>query len=449
MSLMESPRTFAPLSSLPEVKQVECVFPDVNGFPRGKIMRAADFADGKELRIAEAILLQTVTGGYPDDAICGEADQDVRLIPDISSLRQLPWAPSRAWVIHDCVGFDGRPSAFASRSLLRQVLQRYREHGWFPVVAPELEFYLFARDGKEATAFSLPALRGGGREVMHSAFSVESSNELGGFWSELHAALDSLSIATDTWLHEMGPSQFEINLLHGDALVMADQAVLFKYALREVAARHGLYAVFMAKPLAGQAGSSMHLHQSVVDASGQNIFSAEDGTATPEFSWFIGGLQRRLPDLMPLFAPFVNSWRRYVRDSSAPINLEWGGNNRTVALRVPDSTPAARRVENRLPGSDSNPYLAIAASLASGLEGIERQFEARAPIVSGASGYARPREIPKSFEGALERFYGSAAARRMFGDVFVDAYCGVKEVEIDHFMNDVSEWDRRYLTLQV
>jgi glutamine synthetase len=448
MSVMESPQAFKLLNSLPEVKQVECVFPDVNGFPRGKIMRAGDFAAGKELRIAEAILLQAITGGYPDDAICGETDQDTRLIPDLSTLSQLPWAPSRAWVIHDCVGFDGEPSAFSSRSVLRQVLQRYSQHGWFPVVAPELEFYLFARNGQEALAFALPAMRGGGREVMQSAFSVESSNELAGFWAELQDACDQLGIATDTWLHEMGPSQFEINLLHGDPLVMADQAVLFKYTLREIAARHGLYAVFMAKPLSGQPGSSMHLHQSVVDTSGQNIFSAADGTTSEVFSWFIGGLQRYLPDLMPVFAPYVNSWRRYVRDSSAPINMEWGGNNRTVALRVPHSAAVARRVENRLPGSDSNPYLAIAASLAAGLEGMERQLEARVPVHVG-SAYMRPREIPRSFESALERLHGSPDARRMLGSVFVDAFCGVKEVELDHYMHEVSDWDRRYLTLQV
>ena len=448
MPVTESPTTSAALATLRDVRQVECVFPDVNGFPRGKIMRAADFAVGKELRIAEAILLQTITGGYPDDAICGETDQDTRLIPDLATLRQLPWAPSRAWVIHDCIGFDGRPSEFAARNVLRQVLLRYRERGWFPVVAPELEFYLFARDGQEASGFSLPATRGGGREVMQSAFSVEAVNELEAFWRELQDALDRLGIATDTWLHEMGPSQFEINLLHGDPLVMADQAVLFKYALREIAARHGLYAVFMAKPLTGQAGSSMHLHQSVVDAAGENIFSAADGNATPAFSWFIGGMQRYLPDLMPVFAPFVNSWRRYVHDSSAPINMEWGDNNRTVALRVPHSGPAARRVENRLPGSDSNPYLAIAASLACGLEGLTQRLDARAPIHAD-SGYSRPREIPKSFESALERFHTSVDARRMLGEVFIDAFCGVKEVELDHYMNEVAAWDRRYLTLQV
>jgi glutamine synthetase len=128
--------------------------------------------------------------------------------------------------------------------------------------------------------------------------------------------------------------------------------------------------------------------------------------------------------------------------------MEWGGNNRTVALRVPHSGPAARRVENRLPGSDSNPYLAIAASLSAGLEGMERRIEAREPVHLG-SAYLRPREISRGLESALQRLHASADARRMLGDIFVNAFCGVKEVELDNFMNDVSSWDRRYLTLQV
>jgi len=438
---------FAQFAASHAIRQVECVFPDITGFPRGKIMRAADVVAGKELRIAQAIILQTVTGEYPDDSIIGEADGDARLIPDMSTLRRLPWSPARAWLIHDCVGFDDAPKQFAPRNVLKRVLGRYRELGLLPVVAPELEFYLFARDGREATGFTMPAMRGGCREVKQSAYSVESANELRAFWTELYDAFEQLEIHTDTWLHEMGPSQFEINLFHGDPLAMADQVLLFKYALREVAARHGLYAVFMAKPLAGRDGSSMHLHQSIVDAAGGNLFSAAGGEASAAFYAFIGGSQRYLPDFMPLFAPHINSWRRYVHGSMAPINMEWGENNRTIALRVPLSGPTARRVENRVPGSDANPYLAIAASLACGLYGIEHAVEARAPVHLD-SGYSRPREIPRGLESALERFQASAVAREMLGSIFVDAFCSVKDVELDHGMNEVSEWDRRYLTLQ-
>lgn len=430
------------------ISEIESLFPDINGFPRGKIQRADDFGQGREIRIAQAIITQTINGDYPDDGIIGEIDEDARLIPDLSTVRHLPWTPNRAWIIHDCVNFDGTPSMLSCRNVLKRVLAQYEAKGLHPVVAPEIEFYLFARDGREVDGFNLPPLRGGCRETGQFAYSIESSNELTPFWAELNETLKKLSIATDTWLHEMGPSQFEINLFHGEPLAKADEVILFKYAVREVAARHGLYAVFMAKPLAGKDGSSMHLHQSVVDAQGNNIFSQPDGEASPAFSSFIGGLQHYLPDMMPLFAPYINSWRRYVRGMMAPINMEWGNNNRTIALRVPHSPPQARRVENRIAGSDANPYLVMAASLGAGLLGMEQNLQAREPV-HDESGYSRPREIPKGLESALEKLHGSSVARALLSDLFVDVFCSVKDVELDSFMHDVSQWDRRYLTLQV
>jgi glutamine synthetase len=436
-----------PRPDLSAFRDVECVFPDVGGFPRGKIMRVADCAAGKEMRIAQAIILQTVTGEYADDAVIGAIDEDTRLHPDWNSFRALPWSPGRAWLVHDCVGFDDQLIPYAARSVLKRVLAGYAARGLRPVVAPELEFYLFQRDGRETEGYTLPPTRGGVREVRASAYSVSAVNELMPFWDELYATFEALQIRTDTWLHEMGPSQFEINLLHGDALELADQVLLFKYALREVAAKHGLYAVFMAKPLAGQVGSSMHIHQSVLDAGGRNIFTDGEGRATQTFYAHIGGLQHYLPELMPIFAPYVNSWRRYVNHCSAPVSLDWGMDNRTVALRVPRSPPEARRVENRLAGSDANPYLAIAASLACGLRGMEEGRNPR-PSVDDRSGYAGEREIARSIEGAIERLRASQAAREMFGDLFVDGFCSVKDVELENYMNEIGAWDRRYLTLQ-
>jgi glutamine synthetase len=430
------------------ISEIESVFPDINGFPRGKIQRAADFGDAKEIRIAQAIITQTINGDYPDDTIIGEIDEDARLIPDLSTARHLPWAPNRAWIIHDCVNFDDTPSMLSCRNVLKRVLAQYAVKGLHPVVAPEIEFYLFARDGNEAAGFQFPPLRGGCRETGQFAYSIESSNELAPFWADLNDTLEKLCIRTDTWLHEMGPSQFEINLFHGEPLAKADEVVLFKYAVREVAARHALYAVFMAKPLSGKDGSSMHLHQSIVDTQGQNIFSQPDGEASTAFYAFIGGLQHHLPEMMPLFAPHLNSWRRYVRGMMAPINMEWGNNNRTIALRVPHSDPQARRVENRIAGSDANPYLIMAASLGAGLLGMEQSLKAREPV-HDESGYSRPREIPKGLESALEKLHGSIVARALLSDLFVDVFCSVKDVELDSFMNEVSHWDRRFLTLQV
>ncbi|MBB4011831.1 glutamine synthetase family protein [Niveibacterium umoris] len=438
-----------PVTDLSAARDVACVFPDVNAIPRGKIRPARDFKAGAELRIAEAIGLHTVDGNYPDDDITGDSDQDVRLVPDLRSLRLLPWRPSRAIAIHDAVHFDGRPSDFAARSVLLRVLEAFEARGLHAVVAPEIEFYLFERNDRIEAGFEAPRGRGGVIEQSPAGYSLAAADEHAAFWDELGVALEGLGVRTDTWLHEVGQSQYELNLLHGDPLDVADQVIYFKMALREVAARHGLLAVFMAKPVAGQPGSSMHLHQSVVDAAGRNIFAdPASGADTEAFSAYIGGLQRYMPDFMLIFAPFINSWRRYVHGSQAPVNLEWAEDNRTVALRVPSSGPVARRVENRLAGSDANPYLAIAASLACGLRGIEEGL-ARRPSIGDRSGYTFPRELPLGIEAALLTLGASVPAAEMLGAGFVRAYCGVKQTEFDAFMAEVGAWERRHLALQV
>ncbi|WP_382325724.1 glutamine synthetase family protein [Hydrogenophaga sp. UC242_53] len=276
---------------------------------------------------------------------------------------------------------------------------------------------------------------------------MNALNELAPFWDAFHAAIDALGIRADTWLHEVGPCQYEINLLHGDPVAVADQAFLFKTAAREIALQHGLNAVFMAKPLAGEAGSSMHLHQSVVDAEGRNIFSQADGAESEAFLHYIGGLQAFTPDLTLIYAPTVNSYRRYVAGSQAPINVEWGRDNRTAGLRVPVSPPAARRVENRLAGADANPYLAMAATLAAGLEGLRTRCLPGEPVQD--NGYDLPRGLPRTFFTAHEQMAQSAHAPRLLGERFVRAYLAVKALEHESFLNEISAWERRFLLPQV
>ena len=431
-----------------KIKEVECAFPTINATLRGKVMRSHDFAKGNELRIARAVILQTINGEYCDDHVIGAIDNDTILKPDYSTIKQLPWAKDRAWVIHDCMNFDGTPSEHAPRNVLKNVLGQYEKLGLQPVVAPEIEFYLFKRDGNEVNGFTYPTARGGSVEnERQMAYSLNSTAEFAPFWDQLQSAYDALGIRTDTWLHEMAPNQFELNLLHGDALKLADDVLLFKHTMREIAAQHGLSAVFMAKPLAGYDGSSMHLHQSIVDKNGANIFSTKNGAETPEFHAYIAGLQTYLADLMPLIAPYINSWRRYVCGMQAPVNMQWGHDNRTVGLRVPHSSPAARRVENRFAGSDANPYLAIAVSLACGLKGMQEKLMPRAPV-DDEDGYQFPREIANGLESALAQLNQSKHAREVFGDMFIDAFLNVKEIELAHFMNEVSSWDRRYLAHQ-
>ena len=432
------------------VRDVECIFPDVSGYPRGKLMPAASFASGNELRIAQAIPMQCVTGDYSYDPIFPDADPDVRLVPDYSTLKLAPWSSvPRAFAIHDCVELDGQPCVFSARSLLETVVARYTAQGLTPVVAPEIEFYLTSPCVDPAIPLTAPVARNGRAEAGQSAFSMNMLNEHAAFWDAFRSALDGLGVQADTWIHEVGTTQFEINLMHGDPVAVADQAFLFKYAAKEIAIQHGLNAVFMAKPIAGAPGSSMHLHQSVVDSAGRNIFSNEDGNESTAFGHFIAGIQTYGPDLMLIFAPFVNSYRRFVAGSQAPINLEWGHDNRTAGLRIPKSGPAARRVENRIAGADANPYLAIAASLASGLAGMDEKLQPSVPLEPGANAYDQSHGLERSFLPAHERMVKSRAARSLLGDAFVTGYCAVKELEFQSYLREISAWERRFLLPQV
>jgi glutamine synthetase len=430
------------------VRDIECIFPDVSGYPRGKLMPAMSFANGNELRIAQAIPMQCVTGDYSEAEIFPQTDPDVRLVPDYSTLKPVPWASvPRYMAIHDCYELSGELCPFAPRSLLKSVLERYAAHGWSPVVAPEIEFYLTAANQNPDQPLTPPVTRGGRAEVGQSAFSLNMLNELAPFWDEFHATLDTLGVGGDTWIHEVGTTQYEINLMHGDPVAVADQAFLFKYAAKEVALKHGLNAVFMAKPIAGEAGSSMHLHQSIVDVAGHNIFTGSDGEPTAAFRHFIGGLQAYLPDLMLIFAPFTNSYRRYVINSQAPINLHWGDDNRTTGLRIPKSGPAARRVETRIAGADANPYLVIAATLAAGLAGIEEQLGATEPMDGNA--YDHSHDLARTFLIAHDLMKASPSATRLLGDKFVEGYLAVKELEYDSYLREICAWERRYLLPQV
>lgn len=407
-------------------------------------MPARSFAQGAELRIAQAISMQAITGEYSYDPIFPDADPDLLLVPDYSTLKMIPWSTvPRAFAIHDCVLLDGNLCPFAPRSILKNVLARYQALGLTPVVAPEIEFYLTEANTDPSAPYQAPISKNGRAENGQSAFSMNMLNELAPFWDEFNAAIDAIGIKGDTWIHEMGLSQYEINLVHGDPLALADQAFMFKYAAKEIAIKHGLNAIFMAKPIAGQPGSSMHLHQSVVDDKGNNIFSHADGSDTERFHHYIGGLQKYLPDLMLLFAPNINSFRRYISGSQAPINLSWGVDNRTTGLRVPLSAPVARRVENRIAGADANPYLMIAASLAAGLAGMEEKLSPSAPETGSA--YESSHDLARTFLAALTQMRQSDSARRLLGDDFVTGFVSVKEIEFQSYLSEIGAWERRFL----
>ncbi|MCP2069192.1 UNVERIFIED_ORG: glutamine synthetase [Pseudomonas reinekei] len=442
------------LSSLAQrltgIDEVECVTPDLNGVPRGKVMTCEGFLDGRRLQLARGVLLQCIMGGYPPARFYGSDDGDLALIPDPAQIHRLPWSnPPRAFAICDADELGTTTSSnLSTRGQLKAVIARYAARGLAPVVATELEFFVFAPNTDPTQPFQPPVGQDGRREDGQSAFSVSSNNGLRPFFNEVYACMAALGLPRDTFMHEMGVSQFEINLLHGDPLLLADQTFLFKHLLKEVALKHGLSVVCMAKPLAHTPGSSMHIHQSVVEIdSGRNVFSDEAGQETATFRHFIAGQQVCMADFTALFAPNVNSYQRLCHPYASPNNACWSHDNRAAGLRIPASLPVARRVENRLPGADANPYLAIAASLAAGLHGIENALEPSAPI-QGEFEVPDNLSLPCTLHAALERLKRSQLAKELFGTEFIEGYIASKSLELTSFHDEITPWERRVLAAQ-
>ena len=435
------------------VTEVECLVPDLTGVARGKILPRERFTEEGGLRLPEGTIALSVTGeeprGRPFVDIVRPTDPDMHLQPDLSTVRIVPWAADpTAQVIHDCFDREGRTVRFAPRSVLRRVCDLYREAGWSPVVAPELEFYLVARSSDPNAPLQSPVGRSGRSESSRQSYSIDAVNEFDPLFEDVYAYCEQMELGIDTLIHETGAGQMEINFSHADPMALADEVFFFKRTLREAALRHDVHATFMAKPLEGEPGSAMHVHQSVLNTkTGRNIFSNEDGTPSQEFFWYIGGLQRYIPAAMALFAPYVNSYRRLARYTAAPINIHWGTDNRTVGIRVPIAPPSARRVENRVIGADANPYVAIAATLACGWLGIQKRIEPGPECTGNA--YDADHELPRSLDKALQLLREADDLREVLGPEFVTIYSEVKETEHDEFMKVISPWEREHLLLHV
>lgn len=434
-----------------KISEVECIVPDMSGVSRGKIMPAEKVSNEGDMRLPESIFTQTVTGSYAERAyaIANPTDIDMAMRPDPDTLRLVPWAKDpTAQVIHDSFYMDGKPVEIAPRYVLRNIIDLYHREGWQPIVAPELEFYLVKPNIDPDYPLQPPAGRSGRPEIGSQAYSIDAVNEFDLLFEDVYDYCEAQGIKIDNLIHEMGAAQMEINLLHGDPLVLADQAFLFKRTMREAALQHDVYATFMAKPMEDQPGSAMHIHQSVVDVdTGKNVFSDESGKSNNVFFAHIAGLQKYLPAAMSFLSPYVNSYRRIVRYGAAPINLQWGYDNRTVGLRVPHSKAQDRRVENRVAAADANPYIAIAASLACGYLGMKEGLTPTEPLATSA--YELPIELPHDLFEALGLLNQSEPLQNLLGNKFTQVYTAIKETEFETFMRVISPWEREYLLLNV
>ena len=429
--------------------EVECVVADLAGVARGKAMPAGKFAKQEQFFLPNSIFLQTITGDWVDIEGLAWTEPDLILKPDMSTATAAPWTGD--WtlqVIHDIENQDGSPMQVAPRNVLKRVVQLYNDKGWTPIAAPEMEFYLVARNTDPNQPIIPPIGRTGRRAAARQAYSMSAVDEYGPVIDDIYDFAEAQGIEIDGILQEGGAGQVEINLRHGDPVLLADEIFFFKRLIREAALRHDCFATFMAKPIQDEPGSAMHIHHSVIDTkTGKNIFSNPDGSETPAFKHFIAGMQNHLPSVIAVLAPYVNSYRRYVRDHAAPINLEWGFDNRTTGIRVPVSGPDSRRVENRLPGTDCNPYLGIAASLACGYLGLIEGKDPEPEFTGDA--YDEEPDIPQHLSESLELFRANQAIAEVLGPEFCTTYAAVKDTEYQAFLQVISPWEREHLLLNV
>jgi glutamine synthetase len=433
-----------------KLDEVECIISDLPGIARGKAVPASKFAKQDQFFLPDSIFYQTITGDWGEAAGDeGFIEKDMILKPDMATATAAPWTGD--WtlqVIHDAHDRKGVPVPFSPRNVLKHVVQQYRDRGIEPVVAPEMEFFLVARNIDPAIAIKPMMGRSGRPAAARQAYSMTAVDEFGPVIDDIYDFAEAQGFEIDGITQEGGAGQLEINLLHGDPVKLADEVFYFKRLIREAALRHDCFATFMAKPIEQEPGSAMHIHHSLLDTeTGRNIFSGPQGGETDAFFHFIGGLQTHLPSAIAVLAPYVNSYRRYVKDHAAPINLEWARDNRTTGIRIPLSDPDARRVENRLAGMDCNPYLGIAVSLACGLLGLineerpDRQYKGDA--------YDGDEGIPRTLGEALNVFDEATDLHAILGPEFARVYSIVKRAEYEEFLQVISPWEREHLLLNV
>lgn len=435
------------LAANPDIEAVQLVLTDTSGVARGKTVRAHELAsvyvNGRPLPCS--ILGLDVTGADVDETglVWEEGDADRLAFPVAGTLKRAPWlAPATAQVILSVYHLDGRPEEADPRHALARVVGRYAELGLTPVVAAELEFYLVdPRLGDDGMVKLASSPLTGRPLVTTQVYELNALEEFGAFLTELQAAADAQGLPAETAISEFAPGQFEITLRHQpDAMKAIDDAIFFKRTIRGVAQKHGLIATFMAKPFTGRTGSGLHLHLSLNDAGGGNIFASEEPAGPPVMKNAIAGLIETMPFGTAIFAPNANSYRRFRLGSYAPIAPCWGVNNRSVSVRVPIGPAGSRHIEHRVCGADANPYLAAAAVLAGVHHGITRELTP--PPIVEKDGYAETAErLPTQWNDAINLFAASELMRDYLGTRYTEVFTAIKRAELDRFNAQVTALD--------
>ena len=430
------------------VRYVECLVPDFNGIAKGKTVEAQQFCQG-EIRIAEAIFGQDLLGKWvEDESLIDVADIDMVLMPDAATLAPQPWSDGLAQCICDCQTLEGRVLDMAPRSILKRLVAKFEARELVPIVAQEAEFYLAEPNADPDKPVN--AARGRSGRVLRKprSFQSEAIAEYSPFMQTLHEYAEAQDIRITSTVQEMGQGQIEANFHHGPALTRADEMFAFKRLAKQAALKHGQMATFMAKPMSGAPGSAMHLHQSLVSpTTGENMFAGKRKGISDLCRAYLGGLQKYTPLAIALFAPSVNSFRRFEGAQSCPTNVEWGFDNRTTGFRIPECEPAGTRIENRIPGADNNPYLAIAVSLACGYLGIQEKCRPTRAVKDSA--WDREYGFPQTLSDALDALQTCRPLIDLLGERFVRLYVHMRREELEHFSSEVTAWEREHLLLTV
>ncbi len=431
------------LEANPDIESVHIVWTDLCGVVRGKVLRRDEvvpaWKDGRFFPIS-ALVLDTTGQDVPETGLVfDEGDRDMLLWPVSGSMVRIPWmeTPSAQYVAH-IRDLEGVPHYADPRNTLESMVNRFKsELDLTPVGAVELEFFLMDRKSAlEGNPQAPKSLVNESRPQHYQAYLLQDVDDFAPFFKDLYAWCDVQNLPAKTLIAEYAPGQMEIVLRHrADVLKACDEAIMLKRVIKAAAERHGLCATFMAKPYAEWTGSGMHMHISLGDSEGKNAFAAEEPAENELLMHAIGGLKAAMAESMLIFAPNANSYRRFRRNSYAPVAANWGINNRTVSLRIPAGAASACHIEHRPSGADANPYLVMAAILAGMHYGITEKIDPGSPVVG--NGYERrAKHIPGNWYEAIDAFYRASILKEYFGKPFVDTFCTLKEVEADRFYQE-------------
>ncbi len=424
--------------------RIELMLCDVNAVLRGKWLPPDSIGklDQGAVRLPVSAHAPTIMGYDASGVGLGieVGDPDGPLTPVLGTLKPVTWSSEpAAQMLVDMKGPDGALSFLSTRRILAETVARFAARGLRPVVATELEFYVLRRRERRDEAPQPPR-----RSPDAQNYDLETLATHESFVRDLRDAATAQALPVDGLLAEFGQGQFEINFHHSeDVLGAADTALFFKRLVRGVAERHGLEATFMAKPYADQPGNGMHVHMSLLDAEGRNLFSAEGaGAVAAPLRHAVAGLIATMGALQAIFAPHLNSYRRFQPKSFAPSTPDWGVDNRAAGVRLPQTHGPAARFEHRIAGADVNPYLAVAAVLGGVLSGLDAQAEPPPPLDDAN---ARPAErLCQEWTVAVERFGRSELAADLFGRAFRDLIVGIRRAEIEELTREITPVEYRY-----